>query len=297
MKKITVSVLAVLAFAMMIIAGPAQAQTKIGVLAKRGAPKCMQKWGATARYLTEKLGTPVKIVPLKFEAIKPAVAGKNVDFVLANSAFYVELEKELGCTAITTLINSRKGNALSEFGGVILVRKDSPITTLEDIRGKKFMVVKKSSFGGAQMAWRLLMDNGIDPEKDCSEFLFGNKHDNVVLAVQNGICDAGSVRSDTLERMADEGKIDLADFRVIHQASDDFPFVHSTRLYPEWPLAATATADADLAQKMAQALQEMQPTDTAAQTAKIVGWAAPADYSTVRECLTVIHYGAFAGIQ
>ncbi len=297
MKKLTVSSLLVIAILAMSAAGPAQAQVKIGVLAKRGAPKCMQKWGATAQYLSEKLGTPVKIVPLKFEAIKPSVSGGKVDFVLANSAFYVELEKEFDCRAVSTLINSRKGNALSEFGGVIIVRKDSPINTLEDIRGKKFMVVKKSSFGGAQMAWRLMKDNGIDPETDCAEFMFGNKHDNVVLAVKNGACDAGSVRSDTLERMADEGKIDLGDFRVIHQVKDDFPFVHSTRLYPEWPMAATAATDAGLAQKVADALQAMQSSDTAAQTAKIVGWAPPADYSSVRECLTVIQYGAFAGIQ
>ena len=34
----------------------AMADIKIGVLAKRGAPKCMKKWGATGAYLTEKLG-------------------------------------------------------------------------------------------------------------------------------------------------------------------------------------------------------------------------------------------------
>lgn len=278
-------------------AGPVLAGVKIGVLAKRGAPKCMQKWGATAQYLGEQLGEPVKIVPLKFEAVKPAVVAAKVDFILANSAFYVELEQEFGCSAVATLINSRDGNALSEFGGVVFVRKDSPITTLQDIRGKKFMVVKKSSFGGAQMAWRLLKENGIDPETDCADFLFGNKHDNVVLAVQNGSCDAGSVRSDTLERMADEGKISLDEFRILNPLDDGFPFVHSTRLYPEWPLAALAATDAALTQRVVTALHQLKPEDPAAKIAKIVGWAEPADYGPVRECLTVIQYGAFAEVQ
>ncbi len=297
MKRATLSVLLLITFVMMSVAGPALADVKIGVLAKRGAPKCMQKWGATGQYLSEKLGTPVKIVPLKFEAIKPAVASGKIDFVLANSAFYVELEKEFDCAAIATLINSRKGHALSEFGGVILVRKDSPITTIADIRGKKFMVVKKSSFGGAQMAWRLLKENGIDPQTDCAEFMFGNKHDNVVLSVQKGVCEVGSVRSDTLERMADEGKINLADFRIINQFDDDFPFVHSTRLYPEWPMAAVKGTDAALVQNMAQALQALKATDAAAQSAKIVGWSEPSDYGPVRECLSTIQYGAFAATQ
>ncbi len=273
------------------------ADVKIGILAKRGAPKCMQKWGALGAYLTEQLGEKVQIVPLKFEAVEPAVASGKVDFILANSAFYVELEKKLGVKAVSTLINSRKGNALSEFGGVILVKADSPIQNLADIKGKKFMVVKKSSFGGAQMAWRLLRDNGIDPETDCAEFMVGNKHDNVVLAVKNGACDVGSVRSDTLERMADEGKISLEDFRIIHQSEDDFPFVHSTRLYPEWPMAACAATDQAVVSKVVAALKALDSAHPAAKSAKIVGWADPADYGPVRECLTVIGYGAFAAIQ
>ncbi len=292
MKKLVLSI--TLIALLVAIAAPAVAQDiKIGVLAKRGAGKCMQKWGATAAYLTQKMGTKVVIIPMKFEAIEPAVAAGKIDFVLANSAFYVGLEKKFGVTPVATLINSRKGNALSEFGGVVLVKADSPIKTLADIKGKKFMVVKKSSFGGAQMAWRLLVDNGINPETDCSAFLFGNKHDNVVLAIKNGACDAGSVRSDTMERMADEGTINMADFRIIHKVDDAFPFVHSTRLYPEWPMAACKNVDPAIAAKMAEVLKGISENDDAAKRAKIVGWADPADYTPVVECLTTIKYGAF----
>ena len=132
----------------------ATANHKIGVLAKRGAPKCMKKYGATAAYLTEKLGTKFTIIPLKFVAIEPAIKSGKIDFLLANSAFFVEMEKKYSISPIATLINSRKGKALKEFGGVILVRNDSPIQTLAQIKGKKFMCVKYSSFGGGQMAWR-----------------------------------------------------------------------------------------------------------------------------------------------
>lgn len=295
--KRAMTCLALVACLVTILPAAAQAELKIGVLAKRGAPKCMQKWGATAAYLTDKLGEDVSVVPLKFEAIEPAVAAGRVDFVLANSAFYVELEKVHGVRAVATLINSRGGKALDTFGGVILVKQDSPIQSLEDLRGKKFMAVKRSSFGGAQMAWRLLLEHGIDPEQDCAEFVFGNKHDNVVLAVLNGSVDAGTVRSDTIERMADEGKIDLAGLRVLNAQDDGFPFAHSTRLYPEWPLAACANTDEATAQRVAAALKALQSGDTAAQAAKIVGWSDAADYAPVRECLTAIGYGAFAAVQ
>lgn len=269
------------------------ADIKIGVLAKRGSIKCMKKWGATGAYLSKKLGMKVTILPLKFTAIEPALKSEKIDFLLANPAFYVVMEKKYNLYAVATLINSRQGKALQKFGGVIFVRKDSPIYSLQDIKGKKFMCVKYSSFGGAHMAWRLLLENGIDPQKDCSAFLEGRKHDNVVLAVKNGTVDVGTVRSDTLERMNDEGKIKISDFRIIHQINDDFPFVHSTRLYPEWPMAVCPKTDKVIAQKLADALIEMPSDSQAARSAKIVGWTKPLDYSSVKECLIAIKYGDF----
>lgn len=277
------------------VAPNANADYKIGVLAKRGAAKAVKKWGPTATYLSQKTGEKCSIIPLKFTAIEPAVAAKKIDFMLANPAFFVEMKKKHNVRAVATMINSRGGKALKSFGGVIFVRSDSPIHTLADIKGKKFMCVKRSSLGGAHMAWRLLIENGIDPEKDTAAFIEGGKHDNVVLAVKNGSVDVGTVRSDTLERMQDEGKIKMSDFRVLNQVKNDFPFVHSTRLYPEWPLAALASTDKTLADKVETALLALTSSNPAATAAKIVGWTAPADYTPVADCLRAIKFGAFAG--
>lgn len=271
----------------------AMADIKIGVLAKRGAPKCMKKWGATGTYLTEMLGEKCTIIPLKFMAIEPAVKSGKIDFLLANSAFYVSMEEKYGVRSVTTLINSRKGKALKEFGGVLLVRSDSSINDISQIKGKKFMCVKYSSFGGGHMVWRLLVENGIDPKKDCAAFLEGKKHDNVVLAVKNGSVDVGTVRTDTLERMQDEGKIKMSEFKIIHQVKDDFPFVHSTLLYPEWPMAACPKTSQETAQKVANALKKISSDSTAAKAAKIVGWTDTLNYEPVAECLKTIKYGVF----
>jgi phosphate/phosphite/phosphonate ABC transporter binding protein len=278
-------------------AGPAAAEVKLGVLANRGAPECMKQWAATAAYLTGKIGDKVTIVPLKFEAVEPAIAAAQVDLILANSAFYVELEKTQGVRAVLTMANLQNGKIMTQFGGVILVKADSPIKALADLKGKKFMVTERSSFGGGQMAWRLLLENGIDPDKDCAEVMVGKKQDNVVLSVINGAADAGTVRSDVLESMAAAGTIKLADVRVLNQAKDAFPYLHSTQLYPEWPLAATAKADAAMVQKVVAALKAVTSTDDAAKAAGINGWVDPLDYGPVRDCLKTIKYGAFADIQ
>jgi len=271
-KKIGMMALALLASAIFVAA--AQAEIKIGILALRGAPKVMEEWAATGEYLTGKMGEKVTVVPLEFAAIEPMVKDGKIDFMLANSAFYVEMEKLYGAKAVAMQINSAGGKPVKEFGGVIFARKDSPINTLADLKGKKFMVVKASSFGGGQMALAFLLQKGIDYKKDFAEFKEGGKHDNVVLAVKNGAMDAGTVRSDTLEAMEKEGKISMADFKIINQIKDGFPFVHSTPLYPEWPMAAAKHVDGAKAKKL--------------------GGAPPADFKSVREVLKTLKYGAFA---
>lgn len=291
-KKFGMMSLALIASAIFVVA--AQAEIKIGVLALRGAPKVMEEWGATGEYLTGKMGEPVVIMPLEFAAIEPMLKDGKVDFILANSAFFVELEKLYGVRPVAMQINSAGGKPIKEFGGVILVRKDSRVKTLSDLKGKKFMVVKASSFGGGQMALRLLLQNGIDYKKDFAEFKEGGRHDNVVYAVKNGAMDAGTVRSDVMEAMEKEGKISMSDFRIINQIKDGFPFVHSTELYPEWPMAAAKHVDEAKAKKLGDALIAMKASSEAAKNAGILGWAPPADFKSVRECLKALKYGAFA---
>ena len=64
-----------------------------------------------------------------------------------------------------------------------------------------------------------MKERGIDPYLDFTRLEFGGTHDAVVYAVRDGRVDAGSARTDTLERMDSEGKINIKDFRVIGEHS------------------------------------------------------------------------------
>ncbi len=271
---------------------------KIGVLAKNGPVKAMKMWKATGDYLTSKIpGKIFEVVPLDFEAVFPAVESGQVAFFLVNSSMFVTAKVKYGATAVVTMINSRQGQPLKSFGGVIFTSAENgDIKTLADLKGKTFMAVKKSSFGGWQMAYKEMLDAGIDPKKDLAKLTFGGKHDNVVLAVQNGAVQAGTVRTDTLERMAATGLVDMDEFRIIAKKSHaGFPFVCSTALYPEWPLAKTRGTPDAVVQEVVQALKQLKADDPAARDAKIVGWADALDYGPVEELQKSLQVGAYGG--
>lgn len=273
-------------------------QVKIGVLAKRGPELCMEMWGPTAQYLTSEIsGYSFEIVPLAFEEVFPAVENQDVDFILVNSAIYVELEVNYGVSRITTLKNRGRIRTYTVFGGVIFCRADhTDIQNLDDLNGKSFMAVDETSFGGWQMAWRELRASGINPYNDFTSLQFGGTHDAVVYAVRDGEVDAGTVRTDTLERMAEEGKIELSEFYIINQQkTGDFLFVHSTRLYPEWPFAKAEHTPDNLAEKVAIALLSMSPDSPAATAGKCDGWTIPLNYEPVHECLKELSTGPYMG--
>jgi phosphate/phosphite/phosphonate ABC transporter binding protein len=265
---------------------------KIGVLAKNGASEAITQWSGHGEYLSKATGISFSVTPVTFLAMDATIKEKKIDFVVANPAIVAEMGEKYGVKPVATMINRIKGKGLHQFGGVIFVHKDSPVKTLEDIKGKKFGFVKKSSFGGLHAGLYLLKTNGIDPEKDCSEYAEIGTHEKVVMAVADKLIDAGTVRTDTLERMAEDGKINMDDFRVIHKVDDDFPFVHSTILYPEWPMAALAHVSADMSKKVTSALIEMKEDSPASQDAKIVGWKHAVDYGPVLECLRTIDMSA-----
>jgi len=171
---------------------------------------------------------------------------------LVNFSMFVTMQVESGATPVATMINSPQGKALKSFGGVVITSAyNETINSFGNLKGKKFAAVKKNSFGGWQMAYKEFADKGIDPFNDFGSLVFSGKHDNVVFAVQNEEVDAGTVRTDTLERMVASGAIAMEDFKVIEEKTEgDFPFVCSIKFYPEWQLGKFATTGDDVSAKV-----------------------------------------------
>ncbi|MBN2705866.1 MAG: PhnD/SsuA/transferrin family substrate-binding protein, partial [Deltaproteobacteria bacterium] len=222
----------------------------IGVLANRSAANCLKRWRPLADYLDSRVaGSSFHIVQLGFDYINQAVAEKMVDFVLVNPAVYVDLESKYNVSRALTVIQSEAGSLNIEFAGVLFcLAKDQTEVHLKDLRGASLAAVDENSL--AWLALRLEMqDGGLDYRRDLSALTFSASHDQVVYEVLGGRSQFGIVRTGVLESMAQEGLIDLMRLKVVHEHGGGdvhLPFAHSTRGYPEWPLAALAHTDSAL---------------------------------------------------
>ena len=116
----------------------------------------------------------------------------------------------------------------------------------------------------------------------------------MVQAVRDGKVDAGTVRSDSLERLAKEGSINLSDFRVINEKHyKGFPLRISTALYPEWPLAKLKHTSDGLAKLVAIELLNMPADSPANKAAGIGGWTIPLDYQLVHDLMKELRFGPY----
>ena len=296
MKQITLFILSVMFSVSFLFAeNNAVTDIKIGVLAKRGVDKALTKWSPTAEYLNSYYPQyNFKIIPMGFDEIPLLVNNSLVDFVIVNSGIYVDLSVKYNIQRIATLKNHLKTDIdVTRFGSVIFVKKDSSIRFLKDIKNKRVAAVHRTSFGGWIMAKRELRDQDII-ESDFKKLDFLNTHDNVVFNVLNEEYDVGIVRTDTLERMSNENKIDINDLRVINKHKYiNFPFHTSSRLYPEWPIAKLSDTDSIVAKKVAIALMQMKADSTAAKSSKIKGWTIPEEYNSVHDILKILNISPY----
>ncbi len=267
-------------------------EIRIGVLSHRGDEATLKNWSPTADYLSREIPEyHFAIVPLDFRQIEPAVKNQTVDFLLVNPSIYVNMEVRYRITRIATLNNLLGDRPWNIFGGVIFTRADrKDIRTLEDVRGKRFMAVDRTSLGGFQMAWQTFKNHGIDIHDDTRGLTFGGTHDAVVRAVLEGKADVGTVRTGILEAMSLEEGSPLEKVRILGDLwSDKYPFHHSTQLYPEWPFSKLPHTPNRLARRVAIALLRMSSLEPAAQWGDYAGWTIPLEYQPVHELLKSLH--------
>lgn len=269
----------------------------IGILGFRPTAEEQHRWQPLVDYLNAR--TPqyrFRAEVLGYGDLEAAIARRAVDFVLTNPGHYVLMTHRNGMSSpLATLLPIDHGQALASFGGVIFTRAGKvAIRELTDLRGRTIAATSRGSLGGYQAQAMALQNQGVHLPQDAHLIETDMPHDNVVAAVLDGRADAGFVRTGVLEAMVHEGRLDLAEIRVLGTRSTaGFPFLLSTDLYPEWPFAAMPGVNGDLARQVAAALLALPHDGELARQMQISGFSIPADYQPVRATLEALRLPPF----
>ena len=266
----------------------AEAPLRFGVLAFRPKAQALAQWQPLADSLERALGQKVELRAYSYPELDSAMAAKAVDVVLTNPGHFVVLSRRYHLSApLVTLVGQEGPHAPASFGGLIFTRADAAgINTLTDLAGKRIATADTQSLGGYQMQAFELLEGGVPlPPRD-RLLLTGMPHDKAFEAVLAGQAEVGFVRSGVLEAMTREGRLDPALVKVLHrQDLLDFPYISSTPLYPEWPVAVTPQVEDRLARRLAIALLSLPAESPAARSAGIHGFTVPANYGGVETVL------------
>jgi phosphate/phosphite/phosphonate ABC transporter binding protein len=79
------------------------------------------------------------------------------------------------------------------YKGLIITKKDSGISGLADLKGKRFAFVDPKSASGYVYPRAMLIEKGFDPDKFFGETIFSGGHDKVIIAVLDGKVEAGAI--------------------------------------------------------------------------------------------------------
>ena len=114
-------------------------------------------------------------------------------------------------------------------------------------------------------------------------------HDAVVKTVLAGQAETGFVRTGLIEQLQREGKLDPAQLRIINRQNySGFPYLVSTRLYPEWAFVALPHVDSRRVRKIASSLMLLEAEHPVARAAGIAGFSPPADYLPVEKIMRAL---------
>ncbi|MCJ7765885.1 MAG: phosphate/phosphite/phosphonate ABC transporter substrate-binding protein, partial [Thiovulaceae bacterium] len=270
-------------------------QVTIAVVAIHGKEKAVQEWTPTVEFLQRALPQHAfKLVPFtlgKVKQLKQSIAAGTIDFVITQPAIYVELELSNGISRILTMIDKSRS---AKFGSVLITRSDSGIKRLEQVKNRRIAAVAPLGFGGWLIGYYEFFEHGIDLLKDASEVEFLGTHAQVLQAVLNRRADVGIIRTGILESMVRYNDLDLSEITVLNrQNSPDFPYLLSTKLYPEWAFAKTKEVSNALAKEMAMAMMSISPDSQAAQKAGFWEWTMPYSYQPVHELMQKLQIGPY----
>ncbi|MGI9896847.1 PhnD/SsuA/transferrin family substrate-binding protein [Vibrio natriegens] len=250
----------------------------VGVLAIRGHLYAEQRWQPTIDWLNKQISEVHFVLhPLNLDEMGEAVKFQTMDFIVTNPGQAVRLGRQYALSWMATLTSRAPQNSNYGIGSALVVRANSPYQTLKEVSGLPVAAVAEKAFGGYLTLRYQIVEMGLDLNDFFADVRFlGFPIDANLYQLRDGNVEAAVVPACLLEKMQDEGLLQLGGFRVLNQQPHErSSCAVSTPLYPNWSFAKTERGSSLVAKKVAQVLLAMPPEHPAIIAAGASGWTSP----------------------
>ncbi|MCG3400125.1 phosphate/phosphite/phosphonate ABC transporter substrate-binding protein [Staphylococcus massiliensis] len=180
------------------------------------------------KLLSKELDIPVKVsVSTNYNTIVEAMKSKKVDVgFLPPTAYTLAKEQKAADLLLQAQrfgVNEEDGSPtkdkVSSYKSQIVVKKDSNIKSLKDLKGKKIALQDVTSTAGYTFPVAELMKEDINPAKDMKVTTVKG-HDQAIIALLNGDVDAAATFQDARNTVKKDEPNVFKDTKVIHTTED-----------------------------------------------------------------------------
>jgi phosphonate transport system substrate-binding protein len=179
-------------------------ELKVQFVPSQSAETLEAKAKPLEKLLKDKLGIPVTVsVSTNYNTIVEAMASKQVDVGFLPPTAYVQAKEKKAAEVILQAqrfgVDPKTGGSTTQlvdfYRSMIVVKADSPIKELKDLKGKSIAWQDVTSSAGYVWPAAEMKKAGVDPEKDVKGITVKG-HDKGILSVLNGDTDAAAVFED-----------------------------------------------------------------------------------------------------
>lgn len=188
---------------------------RLGAVTGANPVYIVKQWRSLMASMEEATGLPVELVLREnYLDLLDAMKNGEVDLVEGGAFLYAQMHEKIGAQILIGELRK----ASPYYHALIVVRSDSGIDSINDLRGKSFTFTDPDSASGYLYPRIMLADAGVsDPENYFSSTYFSRHHDIALNAILNGTVDAAGIGDFFLPLLS---KSDLKKIKIIARSED-----------------------------------------------------------------------------
>ena len=164
----------------------------VGFIPAEDARAMVRQSQPIADKLSEAIGMKVELfVGSDYNATIEALRAKHIDAALLGPFSYVLATTQADVEAFAITVTAK--TMQPGYHAIIITQKDSPINSLQDIKGHTFAFVDPGSTSGYMVPSAFFVRENIVPEQDFKQVMYSGGHDASIVAVAEGKVEAASL--------------------------------------------------------------------------------------------------------